>query len=159
MLIQHYCHAFTLEIPELTTRIVAEFVHSVEEGSWQGDQSVWIANDDPKAAEVAFPCPGDHLRAIPLAGPGAVGAGGETPSAKEARRRKTAPSTAAKSRRKSPAKTAAPAGKRRRPRAADRQRPKPGPRRPEHRRPSASRPAPRARTERRGWRLSRQVRA
>lgn len=70
MLIQHYCHAFTLEIPELTTRIVADFVHSVETGSWRGDQTVWIANDDPKAVAVAFPCVGDHLRAIPLAPPG-----------------------------------------------------------------------------------------
>ena len=106
MLIQHYCHAFTLEIPELTTRIVAEFVHSVEDGSWQGDQSVWIANDDPKAAETAFPCSGDHLRAIPLTRPVP-----SAPVGAEKAPAKSAASPSAKSRRKSPAKAATAAAK------------------------------------------------
>jgi len=66
MLVPHVCHAFTLEVPELTSRLIADFVRQVEGGLWQGDQSVWIANDDPKGEPAAFPCEGDHLRFIPL---------------------------------------------------------------------------------------------
>lgn len=67
MIIQRMCHAFTLEIPELTSHILADFVRTVEAGRWRGDQSVWIANEDVGASEVAFPYPpGDHLRFIPM---------------------------------------------------------------------------------------------
>ncbi|MBA1146792.1 alpha/beta hydrolase [Ectothiorhodospiraceae bacterium WFHF3C12] len=66
MLIPHVCHAFTLEVPELTSRLIADFVRQVEENRWQGDQSVWIANEDPQKEPVAFPCEGDPLRFIPL---------------------------------------------------------------------------------------------
>ena len=66
LVIPKMSHAFTLEIPELASRIFAEFIQQVENGSWQGDQTVWIANEDPNAAELAYQCPGDHLRYIPL---------------------------------------------------------------------------------------------
>lgn len=62
-------HAFTLEIPELCSRIFAEFIEMVESGDWQGDQTVWIANEDPAASELAYQCPSDHLRFIPLLDP------------------------------------------------------------------------------------------
>lgn len=58
-------HAFTLEVPELCSRIFAEFIEQVESGTWQGDQTVWISNEDPNAPELAYQCPGDHLRYLP----------------------------------------------------------------------------------------------
>lgn len=66
VLVPRVCHAFTLEIPRLTSRLIADFVHGVERGDWQGDQSVWVAAEDPAAEPLLQPCPGDHLRAIPL---------------------------------------------------------------------------------------------
>lgn len=66
MLIQHMSHAFTLEIPELTARILADFVHSVENKTWKGDQSVWIASDTMESAEVAYPVEAEHNRWIPI---------------------------------------------------------------------------------------------
>jgi 3-oxoadipate enol-lactonase len=68
LLIQHAYHAFALEMPELTQRILVDFVQQVENGGWVGDQSVWIAEESLDAPRVAFPCEGDHTRAIP-AGP------------------------------------------------------------------------------------------
>jgi len=65
MLIQHAYHAFTIEFPEISSRLMREFILDVECGAWQGDQTVWIASDDPKATESAFPCEGDHMRALP----------------------------------------------------------------------------------------------
>ena len=72
MLIQHVFHAFTLEVPKITCRILADFIDQVESGQWQGDKSVWVASDDPQAEAVAFPCPGDHTRAIPFPVPQTV---------------------------------------------------------------------------------------
>lgn len=66
MLMQHVCHAFTIEIPEITCRVIAEFVNQVETGKWVGDKSVWVASDDPDSDVIAFPCRGDHMRAIPF---------------------------------------------------------------------------------------------
>lgn len=66
MLMQHVYHAFTLEIPEITCRVIADFVNQVETGQWKGDQSVWVASDDPESDVIAFPCQGDHTRAIPF---------------------------------------------------------------------------------------------
>lgn len=66
MLIQHGFHAFSMEYPDITMRILREFITSVESGRWVGDQSVWIANDDANAEEYAFPCEGDHNRLIPI---------------------------------------------------------------------------------------------
>ncbi len=66
MLIQHACHAFTLEVPEIILRVIVDFVNQVENNKWKGDQSVWVASDDPNSETVAFPCEGDHTRAIPF---------------------------------------------------------------------------------------------
>jgi 3-oxoadipate enol-lactonase len=66
VLIQKGCHAFTLEMPDITSRMIQHFMEQVESGQWQGDQSVWIATDDASSAEAWFECPGDHTRAIPL---------------------------------------------------------------------------------------------
>jgi len=66
MLVQHACHAFTLEMPEIACRVIADFVNQVETKKWKGDQSVWIASDDPGSDIIAFPCEGDHTRAIPF---------------------------------------------------------------------------------------------
>lgn len=66
MLIQHAFHAFTIEFPEISSRLIQEFITSVENGTWQGDQTVWIADDDPNAKVAAFPCEGDHNRSIPV---------------------------------------------------------------------------------------------
>ena len=37
-----------------------------DDGSWVGDGSVWIASDRADGEPHAFPCPGDHMRALPL---------------------------------------------------------------------------------------------
>ncbi len=66
VLVPRVCHAFTLEIPELTSRLIADFIRQVEGGDWAGDQSVWVAAEDAAAEPLLQPCPGDHLRAIPL---------------------------------------------------------------------------------------------
>ena len=68
LLIQQAYHAFTLEMPEVTLRQIHEFLRSIEAGEWVGDASVWIAAARADATPHAFPCPGDHLRAIPLPG-------------------------------------------------------------------------------------------
>jgi 3-oxoadipate enol-lactonase len=66
MLIQHAYHAFSIEFPQIVQRILIDFVDQVETGRWIGDRSVWVAEDRVDAPRIAFPCPGDHLRAIPL---------------------------------------------------------------------------------------------
>lgn len=65
VLMQHVYHAFTLEIPEITCRVIEAFMAEVLAGGWRGDQSVWIANDDPQGEPLLLPCPGDHTRALP----------------------------------------------------------------------------------------------
>lgn len=110
MIIQKMCHAFTLEIPQLTARILAEFVRSVEDGSWKGDQSVWIANEDPNAKEIAFPYPeGDHLRFLPLDGKGQPVTAVAKPAPQKAPARKSPSKPATKSATKSAPKAAGPA--------------------------------------------------
>lgn len=66
VLMPHSCHAFTLETPELTCRVLEEFVQSVDSGAWKGDQSVWIANEHFQDGDVLLPCRGDHTRGIPI---------------------------------------------------------------------------------------------
>ncbi len=66
VIIQHAYHAFTLEFPAITARVIEEFLRAVADGAWIGDQSVWIAADDPTAKQWATPCRGDHTRSIPL---------------------------------------------------------------------------------------------
>ncbi len=66
MLMQHVCHAFTLEIPEITCRIIENFMTTVENGKWNAKQDVMVATDDPSSKELFFACQGDHTRAIPF---------------------------------------------------------------------------------------------
>ncbi len=66
VLIQHAYHAFSIEFPEITQRLLIDFVHQVERGEWVGDQTVWVAEDRVDAPRLAFPCAGDHLRNIPF---------------------------------------------------------------------------------------------
>lgn len=69
VIVQHAYHAFTLEHPQVTMRLMEAFLDAVRAEAWPGDQSVWVAADDPAAPEPWFPCPGDHLRAVPLPQP------------------------------------------------------------------------------------------
>lgn len=69
LVMQHVYHAFTLEIPDITCRVIADFVRQVEANAWNGDQSVWVASDTLAAEKPCFPCPGDHRRCIPVALP------------------------------------------------------------------------------------------
>jgi pimeloyl-ACP methyl ester carboxylesterase len=65
VLVQRAYHAFTLEMPAITMRQIEHFVVSVREGRWRGDQSVWVAAEDPEAEPPAYRALGDHMRAIP----------------------------------------------------------------------------------------------
>ena len=64
VVIQHACHAFTLEYPEITMRLIGDFMEKVTENEWPGDQTTWAANDDPHAEALYLPVLGDPLRAI-----------------------------------------------------------------------------------------------
>ncbi|NCA89833.1 MAG: alpha/beta hydrolase [Gammaproteobacteria bacterium] len=66
LLIQHAYHAFTLEYPAVTMRQLEVFLGQVSDGSWRGDQSVWVAADDPGAPNPWLPCAGDWRRAIQI---------------------------------------------------------------------------------------------
>ncbi len=66
VLVPWVCHAFTLEIPELTSRLFAHFIHEVEAGRWEGDGHTLVAAEDAAAEPLLGPCHGDPLRAIPL---------------------------------------------------------------------------------------------
>ena len=66
VIVQHAYHAYTIEMPAVTMRLIAAFLDQVTSGTWPGDQSVWVASDDPSAPEPWFACVGDHLRAVPL---------------------------------------------------------------------------------------------
>ena len=66
IIVQNAYHAYTLEKPAITMRLIGEFLDRARAGTWEGDQTVWIASDDPDAPEPWFPCEGDHMRAIPL---------------------------------------------------------------------------------------------
>lgn len=98
VIIPRMAHAFTLEVPVLVARLLAEFVHSVEDGSWRGDQSVWIANEDPAAAQSMRPYPpGDHLRYVPVPAEQAPAAKPAGPAKRAAARRKAVSRPPAKS--------------------------------------------------------------
>jgi len=84
LIIQRAYHAFTLEMPAVTMRQLEEFLKQVGNSTWQGDQSVWIAADDPTAETQWLACDGDWMRAVrPLPATTA------TATAKPARTRKT----------------------------------------------------------------------
>jgi 3-oxoadipate enol-lactonase len=64
VIIQHACHAFTLEYPEVTIRLIGDFLNKVLKEEWPGDQTTWVANDDLKGEPLYLPVLGDPLRAI-----------------------------------------------------------------------------------------------
>lgn len=64
VLMPEVCHAFTLEIPALTCRVIEHFIRQVEQGAWEGDKGVFVAEDG--ADTPLTPCAGDHTRAIPV---------------------------------------------------------------------------------------------
>lgn len=64
LLIQHAYHAFTLEYPAVTMRQLEVFLGQISDGTWEGDQSVWIAAENPDAPVQWLPCSGDWRRAI-----------------------------------------------------------------------------------------------
>ena len=72
VVIQHACHAFTLECPDITMRLIHDFASKVGNNEWSGDQTTWVANDDPQGDPLYLPVLGDHLRAIQPALPAAV---------------------------------------------------------------------------------------
>ena len=67
LIIQRAYHAFTLEMPDVTMRQIELFLDQVDSGTWQGDQSVWIAADDPTAETQWLPLAGDWNRAVQIA--------------------------------------------------------------------------------------------
>lgn len=87
LIMQRAYHAFTLEMPAVTMRQLEVFFGQVQAGTWQGDQSVWIAADDPAADVQWLPCAGDWMRAVQV-GPAAEPAAARTapPTAPTARR-------------------------------------------------------------------------
>lgn len=89
VIVQHACHAFTLECPEVTTRLIDDFMGKTLRDEWEGDQSTWVANDDPKGEPLYLPVLGDPLRAIqPAASPGrAAGSKRTTPGRRTKTRR------------------------------------------------------------------------
>jgi 3-oxoadipate enol-lactonase len=64
VIVQHACHAFTLEYPELTIRLIDDFIEKVLKDEWLGDQTTWVANEDPLGEPLYLPVLGDPLRAI-----------------------------------------------------------------------------------------------
>ena len=66
VIMQHVCHAFTIEIPDITCRIIKEFLDCVENNTFKGDKSVFIASDDIGTDDMLIPCKGNHNRAIPI---------------------------------------------------------------------------------------------
>jgi hypothetical protein len=77
MIIPRGYHAFTLENPDLVMRLIDGFVRTVKEEKWQGDQSVWLASEDPVSEALATRIVGDHMRAVPI--PTGAGAAQEPP--------------------------------------------------------------------------------
>ncbi len=72
LIIQRAYHAFTLEMPAVTMRQLEIFLGQVSDGNWQGDQSVWVAADDPAAETQWLPCQGDWMRAVQTSQPETV---------------------------------------------------------------------------------------
>src|SRR5574337_441240 len=69
LIIQRAYHAYTLEMPAVTQRQIEVFLAQVADGSWQGDQSVWVAAEDPTAEVQWLPCASDWMRAIQVGAP------------------------------------------------------------------------------------------
>ncbi len=92
VLVPWVCHAFTLEVPELTSRLLSDFVRAVETGQWKGDQSVWISAEKPEAKTMLTRCVQDHLRAIPIPQRGQKAGSGASPGKSTTTRRESVPS-------------------------------------------------------------------
>jgi len=88
LIIQRAYHAFTLEMPAVTMRQLEIFLDQVSTKTWQGDQSVWIAADDPSAEVQWLPCAGDWMRAVQ---PATVPPATKAPARRKAPTRKKAP--------------------------------------------------------------------
>ena len=72
-------------MPALTMRQVEHFLGLVATQAWHGDQSVWLAAEDPAAAVPWLRCSGDWMRAVQPAAGLACAPGAALPAA----RRKT----------------------------------------------------------------------
>jgi pimeloyl-ACP methyl ester carboxylesterase len=91
VIVQHACHAFTLEYPDVTIRLVDDFMGKVLRDEWPGDQTTWVANHDPQADPLYLPVLGDPLRAIQVAPVSGKSATSDRPKrTAAARKRKTA---------------------------------------------------------------------
>jgi 3-oxoadipate enol-lactonase len=66
LIIQHAYHAFTLEAPAVTMRQIEAFLAQVSSKQWQGDQTCWVASDDPAASTQWLPVAGDWMRAVQI---------------------------------------------------------------------------------------------
>lgn len=84
LIIPRAYHAFTLEMPAIAMRQVEEFLQRLTDGTWEGDQTVWIAAENPAAKTQWLPCDGDWMRAVRIAPPAVA-------AAKPARARKSSP--------------------------------------------------------------------
>ena len=58
-------HAFTVENPLLTLKMMLDFIDQVENKTWKGDQTAWIANEDLQSEIFAFPCTGNYMSMLP----------------------------------------------------------------------------------------------
>jgi pimeloyl-ACP methyl ester carboxylesterase len=58
-------HAFTLEKPELTAWLLAQFARDVLAARWKGGGTVWLAPEEAGGELTPFPADFDHLRAVP----------------------------------------------------------------------------------------------
>jgi len=65
VIVPHGYHAFTLEKPELTAWLLAQFARDVLADRWKGGGTVWLAPDEADGKLTPFPVDFDHLRAIP----------------------------------------------------------------------------------------------
>lgn len=59
-------HAFTVEMPDLTAHLLADFASRVLGGNWEGGGSVWVASSSPGGPLERFPSGYSHLRSIPV---------------------------------------------------------------------------------------------
>ncbi len=59
-------HAFTLEKPTLTAHLLRRFAERVQDGSFVGGRSIWIASESNEGELLPFPAGFDHLRALPV---------------------------------------------------------------------------------------------
>jgi pimeloyl-ACP methyl ester carboxylesterase len=68
VIVPHGYHAFTLEKPQLTAWLLAEFANDVLAGRWKGKGKgkVWLAPEEAGGTMEPFPSEYDHLRAVPV---------------------------------------------------------------------------------------------